>query len=86
MANCRSCYAEIIWLDTEKGNKMPVNPEVVKIIVASNGNTTIVTSLGKIIKGFRIDTDQVLLFEEVTALGYVSHFATCPNALQHRRK
>lgn len=53
---CRSCGAQIIWFNTDKGRNVPIDAESVK--------------------------------PEDTEYHYgrhVAHFATCPNADQHRR-
>ena len=41
MAKCKSCGADIIWIEMQSGKKMPCNPE----------KTTIVTVDGKTITG-----------------------------------
>jgi hypothetical protein len=72
---CRSCGAEIVWAFTDKGKKIPLDPDR--------------SPIGKIaLIGQRA---HVLSKAELSYLGegrslYVSHFATCPNASSHRRK
>ena len=62
--SCRSCGAEILWVETQNGKRMPLDftPERRFVIDPSNG------MLAKLRNT------------------YVSHFATCPNADQHRRE
>lgn len=57
LTTCRSCGRCIVWLVTDKGRRMPVDPEGVK-----PGET--VYEHGR----------------------HVSHFATCPQADQWRKK
>lgn len=69
MARCRSCQAEIIWAQTSGGKKIPLDAQP----VVARG-------------GFRLAEDrrgQTVALNVGTV--YVSHFATCPNAGQHRK-
>lgn len=74
-ARCASCHAEIIWTRTSaSGSLMPVDAEPVE-----GGNIKIVDGVSHVMKGD--------LFEPmVGGPSYVSHFVTCPNREQHRRK
>lgn len=74
MSRCRSCNAEIIWAITENGKKIPLDAEPV----------------ARPIGLFAIDTSTdpplaVSTASERREPEYRSHFATCPNADQHRR-
>ena len=78
MAKCKSCGADIIWIVTPNGKKMPCDSQ--KIYYRQNFHTgalTLVLPNGKIDRG---DID----FES-EKYGYTSHFATCPSANLHRR-
>ena len=55
---CKGCKAEIGFIKTKQGKKMPVDPKKV----------TVVTKGGSVVTG------------------YISHFATCPEAKQFRNK
>lgn len=90
MSKCRSCGAEIIWIKTAGGKAMPCNaqpvsyraiPPIPKDVEQLCGNgpvMTLVTPDGRIARGtFDPGSDKI---------GYVSHFATCPAADQHRRR
>jgi hypothetical protein len=74
MAECRSCGAEIVWARTPSGKLMPLDPERV---------------LGGTIE-LDPDEDASLVTRFVGKRDgqphYVSHFATCPQASQHRRR
>lgn len=69
MARCGSCQAEIRWARTTKGKAIPLN--VTQVL------------------GGNIALDENLIARVVEAKPdvrrYVSHFATCPQADQHRQ-
>ena len=72
LGDCRSCDARILWAKTING-KMPVDP---KPVADGKGNIIL------------IDLPQGGKYASVVQPGegeYVSHFATCPYAGQHRR-
>ncbi len=74
MARCRSCGAAIEWVLTDSGKSMPVDtqPRADGTLVLSTENDVLrARSPG--------------LFDAGKPR-YVSHFATCPQAAQHRRK
>lgn len=72
-AVCRSCGADVLWVKTERGRNMPLDPTPVDVaelenhaglfVVASNGVAMAATP------------DQL-----PDAAFYRSHFATCPDA------
>jgi hypothetical protein len=66
-AKCSTCGAEIVWVVTMTGSRMPVNAKTTKVFRMT----------GRTIAG----SPEV---EIVTA--YTTHFVTCPQADQHRRK
>jgi len=75
MAECRSCGAKIIFVTTKQGKYMPCDPELVTA-EDCEPEDILVSDDGEV---FRVsNTDQ-------KTQGYVSHFATCPKADQHRR-
>lgn len=76
MGKCKSCGAAIKWIRMKSGRTMPVDEKAVKYI--PDGYSHIVTEKGEVVTG-RIS-------EYGTKTGYISHFATCPNAKQHRRR
>lgn len=73
MSVCRSCGAEIRWAKTTGGKPIPVDPEP-----AENGNLALETVRGELM------AFPASLFVEPDEL-HVSHFATCPNADEHRK-
>jgi hypothetical protein len=74
---CRSCKKPIIWAITEKNRRIPLDPEPVadgNILLTPRGN--FLAPLATVRFAVQLDNP----------LRYKSHFATCPNAAQHRRK
>jgi hypothetical protein len=69
-ATCSSCGAEIVWMITTNGRPMPCDPK----------RLTVVVPTGKILATARGDAPEA---EVKTA--FISHWASCPNAAQHRK-
>lgn len=84
LSTCRSCEAPIVWAWTANGKRVPLDPEQ-----RPDGNLEII--------GDHVDEDgrsaplvrYLKKGEDLTLLGpgerFVTHFATCPNAEEHRR-
>ena len=72
MATCRSCGADIIWVATESGKVAPVDARPEKRYVLTE--ITRQTSPGMSAPLARLKPT------------YMSHFATCPNAAEHRHQ
>lgn len=82
MANthyCRSCGAPIKWVKTFSGKRMPVDVPGVNFV--EGGNALFVTDEGAAVHGTMAEEPK-----ESLRFGYVSHFATCPNANRWRKK
>lgn len=80
MAQCRSCGAEIKFIKLTTGKWNPVDPQK-RTLIEGDGNEVIVTESGEVIKGRFASLD-----DGANRSGYISHFATCPNANQHRKR
>lgn len=76
MSKCNSCGAEIIWVKTIAGKSMPCDAGLITFERAG-GPETFVMPDGKVERGKRSP--------EGNLKGYISHFATCPNAAHHRK-
>lgn len=76
---CSSCGREVLWGRTEAGKRMPLDsrPHDDGNIVMSELDAA-GTPLLRVIK--KVDRDAY------RGVLYKSHFATCPNALAHRRR
>lgn len=74
LARCRSCHADIRWVDTVNGRKMPLDavPVLNGNVVLDNGLAVVLSSLD--LSNLPADVDR-----------YRSHFASCPNSTRHRK-
>lgn len=79
MSVCKSCGAEIIWIKTKNGKNMPCDAKPISYRnTFPQGSLVLITPDGKVARGeFDPSSDTI---------GYLSHFATCPNANQHRKR
>jgi len=90
LSRCRSCGEAILWTITTNGKRMPVDAEPV---VAARGFRLDETVLDDAQMGFNEDDlrpgkELLVTFVVEAPPGerlYQSHFATCPNAAEHRR-
>jgi len=69
-ARCKSCDAEIIWAVTEAGNRIPIDAEPIE----RPPNQFLLVEID----------NEVVAHRAVEPL-YITHFATCPHADEHRR-
>lgn len=79
--NCKSCGAPVRWAITAAtGARMPLDVEAV-----DDGNLGVVEWQSD---GHRLATPIVAVnpTTALTRFRYTSHFATCPNANDHRRR
>ena len=65
---CRSCGADVLWVVTETGKKMPLDAKAITVFVPDPAQ--------------RRARDGDLC--AVSRKAYVSHFATCPDADEWR--
>lgn len=77
MAKCKGCGAEIRFLGTTAGKKMPVNAEPVTYELDPNGAHTFLAPNGSVERG--------KLVVAGSRTGYVPHWVTCPKANDFRR-
>lgn len=73
MPECKSCKARILWVKTEKGGTMPLDEVPVAV-----GTISLVEGVARVVPKEERESSPRLFF--------TSHFATCPQAKQHRRK
>ena len=74
ITKCRSCGADIIFITTENGRKMPCDAAAVDC----QDNI-------KVLKASIVRPTQSGLVPLVDGKGYTPHWATCPFANEHRR-
>lgn len=81
MTTCKTCGAAIVWIKTSAGKSMPCDAKQLIYWENPKGASLIVTPNGKTLKA-DLEGDSA----KATGIGYISHFATCPNANTHRRR
>ena len=73
---CQSCGSPIYWLKLKSGKSMPVDQPLITVEnPALVGKLTLVTPDGEVVSKAPLGLR-----------GYRSHFASCPNAKDHRKK
>lgn len=78
---CRGCGCRILWIRTKAGKNMPCNPTLINYRKEPGGKEKIVTQEGEVVSGIT-GVDQ----EEADGIGYISHFATCIQAKNFRKR
>lgn len=76
MSECRSCDAEVEWAYTEKDKRMPLDMDE-----RPDGNLVVVSQ-----RASEYGMTPVVRYVPKGKGNRVSHFATCPNSLAHRKK
>jgi len=78
---CKSCGAKILWITTSNGRGMPVNADsLIPVRPGGTKSACVVTPDGNVVLG-----DPTWRGHPEAVLGYVSHFATCPDAEKWRK-
>lgn len=76
MATCKGCGKPIVWI-----GKIPCDPEQIIYRQEKKGNLRVVTPNGEVLSAVLSDDPST-----ATGIGYISHFATCPQADRFRRR
>ncbi len=80
MSVCRSCKAGIGWAVTAAGKRMPIDPlpcEDGNVLIGWVGGERVALVLGP---------DDRAAAQIAGKPLHISHFATCPNAMRHRKE
>jgi len=77
---CRGCGKEICFIKTVKGKSIPVDPESMYFIPVGGPNTYVMPD-GELKRG-----REPGIGDGQAAIGYRSHFVTCPAADEFRKK
>lgn len=77
-AVCRSCGAEIMWVPTAAGKRLPLNAEPDPL-----GNVVLRRRENRTVFAHVLKKNEEDLFAERR---WMPHHATCPSVDQHRRK
>ena len=78
---CKACGRPIVWIRTTKGKSMPCDAEPVAYKEIKGGKEKIVTPNGEVIS-CTFDAKP----EEMTGIGYIPHWSTCPQANSFRKR
>lgn len=75
---CRSCGAEIDWVQTEEGRYIPVDPEPV-FVIEGEGKEHFYTEGMDVITGRQARPEEVQTREQKinTPIGFIPHWRTC---------
>ena len=77
---CRACGKKIMFLKTHNGKTVPVDAESVYFVPDIRGKNLYVLPDGGTLRGV-----EPMEGDQDKHIGYISHFATCPNADQFRK-
>ena len=80
ISQCRACGAEIMFIKSVAGKTIPVNAEQITYQQKAGGSLKVVTPNGEVISGELAGDPQ-----KATGIGFISHFATCPEADKFRK-
>lgn len=78
---CRYCGAYIRFIKTQRGKTMPVDAEPVPFVFDQNGPNFYLDPEGHLLRGTPPREGE----NEETETGFISHFATCPDADKARK-
>ncbi len=78
---CRGCGAPIVFVKTVAGKSMPCDPCRVPFWIKQGGSKKILTMSGEVVS-CELNGPRAT----VSGFGYVSHFGTCPQANNFRKK
>ncbi len=83
MTTCRSCGAPVLWAVTAAGKRIPLDPEP-----QPDGNVVIASEVHPRTSVECVHAEVVPARSAIhpDRLRYQAHFASCPNAAQHRRR
>lgn len=81
---CKGCGRSIIWIQTPSKKSMPCDPDEKAYRKNPKGRDSIMTRNGEAVRCDIIGAFQN--YSDADGIGYVPHWATCPNADQFRRR
>ena len=76
VGRCTSCGQSILWRRTDNGQRIPINPEP-----SERGNVI----LSGPVRAYVLTKAEIEKARQAGAVLFLVHFATCPNAREHRR-
>lgn len=82
VSKCKSCGDAILWAVTVESKRIPIDP-----VPSPDGNLVIQVALhGTEMEHLRARAFEPLFDQKFERYRFKSHFATCPNADEHRSK
>lgn len=79
---CKACGAEIVWVAMQSGKKMPCDAELIHAVEERDAKTSFMLPCGIVKRGREGRHPN----GEADFVGYRSHFETCPQADQFRKR
>lgn len=80
-SKCRACGADIMFIKTAAGKTMPVDAKSMYFLPDPSGKNLYVLPDGTTERGWTVSVQG-----NDTKIGFVSHFATCPEADRFRKR
>ena len=81
LPKCNRCGAEITWIKTTAGKKIPVDPRLVAYWIGKINPSRIVTANGQVL-ACELDGQA----SKTAGMGFIPHFATCPDTTHKNLK
>jgi len=78
---CRNCGREIFLIQARGGRRIPVDPALIPFWWSPMGSEIFVNQDGDTVTGERSGRP-----ENVTDVGYIPHWKTCPHEARFRRR
>ena len=80
ITSCRACGAPIGFIKTKAGKTVPVDEKSLNFLPDPEGNELFVLVDGSTQRGTRVAEES-----NSSQIGFISHFATCPEADKFRK-
>ena len=84
---CKACGAAIVWIQSANGKPMPANAKTERFYPDPHGKSLYILNDGHTMRGNPVPDDRDVMDPEPgVSSGHVSHFATCPQADNFRKR
>ena len=77
---CRACGAELLFIKTQNGKTIPCDAESRRFYACEDGKELFVLADGRVKRGRTVPMEL-----DGADIGFISHFATCPEADKFRK-
>ena len=78
---CRKCGKPIDFIKTASGKYMPVEPSIVHVYNNPDGNMTVITKTGKVIRAISAHST-----DSLAMVAYIPHWQRCAGAEEVRKE